>query len=52
MPASALDLMHAYGASPTTTLWRVQVPSALPALFAAMRVAAPSHWSAPCSRNG
>ena len=41
VPASALDLMHAYGASPFTTLRRVQVPSALPALFAAMRVAAP-----------
>ena len=41
VPASALDLMHAYGASPYATLWRVQVPSALPALFAAMRIAAP-----------
>jgi ABC-type nitrate/sulfonate/bicarbonate transport system permease component len=41
VPASALDLMRAYGASPYTTLWRVQLPTALPSLFAAMRVAAP-----------
>lgn len=41
VPAPALDVMRAYGASPYATLWRVQVPSALPALFAAMRVAAP-----------
>jgi ABC-type nitrate/sulfonate/bicarbonate transport system permease component len=41
VPASALDLMRAYGASPYALLWRVQVPSALPALFAALRVAAP-----------
>ena len=38
---SALDLMRAYGASPYATLWRVQLPGSLPALFAAMRVAAP-----------
>ena len=41
VPRSALDLMRAYGASPYATLWRVQLPSALPALFAALRVAAP-----------
>ena len=41
VPASALDLMRAYGASPYATLWKVQLPSALPALFAALRVAAP-----------
>jgi ABC-type nitrate/sulfonate/bicarbonate transport system permease component len=41
VPAALLDLMRASGASPYSTLWRVQVPSALPALFAAMRVAAP-----------
>jgi ABC-type nitrate/sulfonate/bicarbonate transport system permease component len=38
---SSLDLMRAYGASPFTTLFRVQLPGALPALFAALRVAAP-----------
>ena len=41
VPASSFDLMRAYGASPYATLWRVQLPSALPSLFAAMRVAAP-----------
>ena len=41
VPAPALDLMRAYGASPYATLWRVQLPAALPSLFAAMRVAAP-----------
>ncbi|RAK40136.1 ABC-type nitrate/sulfonate/bicarbonate transport system permease component [Actinoplanes lutulentus] len=38
---SSLDLMRAYGASAYTTLFRVQLPGALPALFAALRVAAP-----------
>ena len=42
VPASAIDLMRAYGASPFATLLRVQLPGALPALFAAMRVAAKS----------
>lgn len=41
VPNSALDLMRAYGASPVATLFRVQLPGALPALFAALRVAAP-----------
>jgi ABC-type nitrate/sulfonate/bicarbonate transport system permease component len=41
VPASAVDLMRAYGASRYATLWRVQLPGALPALFAALRVAAP-----------
>jgi ABC-type nitrate/sulfonate/bicarbonate transport system permease component len=41
VPKSALDLMRAYGASPYATLWRVQLPGALPSLFAALRVAAP-----------
>jgi ABC-type nitrate/sulfonate/bicarbonate transport system permease component len=41
VPGSSLDLMRAYGASPYATLWRVQLPGALPSLFAAMRVAAP-----------
>jgi ABC-type nitrate/sulfonate/bicarbonate transport system permease component len=38
---SSLDLMRAYGATSWTTLRRVQLPAALPALFAALRVAAP-----------
>jgi len=37
----SLDLMRAYGASDVTTLRKVQFPSALPALFASMRIAAP-----------
>jgi ABC-type nitrate/sulfonate/bicarbonate transport system permease component len=41
VPRSSLDLMRAYGASPYATLWRVQLPGALPSLFAALRVAAP-----------
>ncbi|BCY05988.1 ABC transporter permease [Actinoplanes sp. L3-i22] len=41
VPGSAMDLMRAYGASPIATLFRVQLPGALPALFAALRVAAP-----------
>jgi ABC-type nitrate/sulfonate/bicarbonate transport system permease component len=40
-PTEALDLCRAYGASDVTTLRKVQVPSALPALMASLRVAAP-----------
>jgi ABC-type nitrate/sulfonate/bicarbonate transport system permease component len=40
-PHESLDLLRAYGASPLATLRKVQVPSALPALFASLRVAAP-----------
>jgi ABC-type nitrate/sulfonate/bicarbonate transport system permease component len=38
---SSRDLMRAYGATPWATLRRVQLPAAMPALFAALRVAAP-----------
>jgi ABC-type nitrate/sulfonate/bicarbonate transport system permease component len=41
VPASSLELMRAYGASPYATLWRVQLPTAVPALFASIRIAAP-----------
>jgi ABC-type nitrate/sulfonate/bicarbonate transport system permease component len=41
VPASQFDLMRAYGASPLVTLLKVQLPSALPPLFAALRMAAP-----------
>jgi ABC-type nitrate/sulfonate/bicarbonate transport system permease component len=41
VPASSFDLLRAYGASPATTLFKVQLPSALPSLFAALRIAAP-----------
>ena len=40
-PKAAVDLCQAYGASPVTTLRKVQVPTALPALFASLRIAAP-----------
>jgi ABC-type nitrate/sulfonate/bicarbonate transport system permease component len=40
-PRDSIDLMRAYGALPFGTLRKVQVPSALPALFASLRVAAP-----------
>jgi ABC-type nitrate/sulfonate/bicarbonate transport system permease component len=41
VPASAFDLLHAYGASPRTTLVKLQLPCALPSLFASARIAAP-----------
>jgi ABC-type nitrate/sulfonate/bicarbonate transport system permease component len=40
-PRDSIDLLRAYGASPAMTLWKVQVPSSLPALFASLRIAAP-----------
>lgn len=40
-PRESIDLFHAYGASPAKTLRKVQFPSALPALFASLRIAAP-----------
>ncbi len=41
VPEQSIDLMRAYGASPLTTLKKVQWPASLPALFASLRVAAP-----------
>ncbi|MDQ2728485.1 MAG: ABC transporter permease subunit [Actinomycetota bacterium] len=40
-PQEAVDLCRAYGAGPRTTLIKVQIPTALPALFASLRIAAP-----------
>jgi ABC-type nitrate/sulfonate/bicarbonate transport system permease component len=40
-PRAALDLCTAYGADARTTLRKVQIPTALPALFASLRIAAP-----------
>jgi ABC-type nitrate/sulfonate/bicarbonate transport system permease component len=40
-PKAAIDLCHAYGADASTTLRKVQIPTALPALFASLRIAAP-----------
>ena len=41
VPAPSIDVMRAYGASKGTTLRKVQLPSALPSLFASIRIAAP-----------
>lgn len=40
-PQGRLDLMSAYGASRAATLWKVQIPTALPALFTSLRIASP-----------
>lgn len=40
-PRESLDLCRAYGASASGTLWKVQIPTALPSVFASLRIAAP-----------
>jgi ABC-type nitrate/sulfonate/bicarbonate transport system permease component len=40
-PKESIDLCRAYGASPGMTLRKVQIPTALPALFASLRIACP-----------
>lgn len=40
-PRESTDLLHVFGASRLDMLWKVQVPNALPSLFASLRVAAP-----------
>ncbi len=40
-PRDTTDLMHVFGASAWMTLRKVQIPYALPALFASLRIAAP-----------
>jgi ABC-type nitrate/sulfonate/bicarbonate transport system permease component len=40
-PRESLDLCLAYGASTADTMRKVQIPSALPSLFASLRIAAP-----------
>jgi ABC-type nitrate/sulfonate/bicarbonate transport system permease component len=42
VPADTLLIMSAYAAKPSTVLWKVRIPSALPSLFAAARIAAPA----------
>jgi ABC-type nitrate/sulfonate/bicarbonate transport system permease component len=37
----SIDLCRAYGATPFETLRKVQIPAALPAFFASLRIAAP-----------
>jgi len=41
-PKSSLDLMAAYGASRLTTMRKVMVPSAVPSIFAALRINVPA----------
>ncbi len=41
VPSQSVDLIRAYGGSPTATLRKVQFPGALPALFASLRIACP-----------
>ncbi len=43
-PTAALDLIHACGGGRFNALRRVQLPAAVPALFAAARVAAPASF--------
>ena len=41
VPPQGLDLMKAYGSSPTRTLLTVRLPYAMPSLFASMRIGVP-----------
>jgi ABC-type nitrate/sulfonate/bicarbonate transport system permease component len=41
-PRSMIDLMNSYGASKLTTLRKVLVPSALPSIFASLRINVPA----------
>ncbi len=40
-PREPLDVCRAFGAGRLSTLWKVQVPVAMPALFASLRIASP-----------
>jgi ABC-type nitrate/sulfonate/bicarbonate transport system permease component len=40
-PQASIDLFRAYGAGPVKTMRKVQLPNALPAIFASLRIAAP-----------
>ncbi|GAA4175288.1 ABC transporter permease [Gryllotalpicola koreensis] len=42
VPSDALVLMRSYDASVAQTLWRLRLPTALPAIFASARIAAPA----------
>lgn len=44
--SETVDLVHAYGGGRVTLLWHVQLPSALPYLFAGLKLAAPATISA------
>jgi ABC-type nitrate/sulfonate/bicarbonate transport system permease component len=40
-PTSSIDLARVFGSSRLAALWRIELPIALPALFASLRIAAP-----------
>ncbi|MGT2424818.1 ABC transporter permease [Amnibacterium kyonggiense] len=42
VPADALVLLRSYDASTAEVLWRLRLPTALPAIFASARIAAPA----------
>lgn len=42
VPSDALTLMRSYDSSAWSTLWRIQLPFTLPAIFASARIAAPT----------
>jgi sulfonate transport system permease protein len=42
VPADALLLLRSYDSSLLSTLWRLQLPATLPAIFASARIAAPT----------
>jgi ABC-type nitrate/sulfonate/bicarbonate transport system permease component len=42
VPADALLLLRSYDASAAVVLWRLRLPTALPAIFASARIAAPA----------
>lgn len=42
VPADAMLLMRSYNSSLLSTLWRLQLPATLPAIFASARIAAPT----------
>jgi ABC-type nitrate/sulfonate/bicarbonate transport system permease component len=42
VPADAFTLMRSYDSSTWSTLWRLQLPYTLPAIFASARIAAPT----------
>ncbi|MDO9397355.1 MAG: ABC transporter permease subunit [Herbiconiux sp.] len=42
VPSDAFTLMRSYDAGTWTTLWRLQLPYTLPAIFASARIAAPT----------
>ena len=48
---TAIELMRSYGATRRETLWKVQVPSALPYIFSALKISATVAVVGPSSAN-